>query len=115
MRLRQFCPRGSRPGFGAGGFGAGGFGAGVTELEGHWCLKVANLGMLVFSSGLMVLLHLRVSTGGFRRALPDGVRSLECDPLEWDYLRLNPLENPLRVDLRPFPPRGCLLLVLRMS
>ena len=31
MRLRQFCPRGSRPGFGAGGFGAG-----VTELEGHW-------------------------------------------------------------------------------
>ena len=100
MRLRQFCPRGSRPGFGAGGFGAG-----VTELEGHWG------GMLVFSSGLMVLLHRRSSTGGFRCALPDGVRSLE-----WDYLRLNPLENPLRVDLRPFPPRGCLSpLVLRMS
>ena len=32
----------------------------------------------------------------------------ELDPLERDYLRLNPLENPLRVDLRPFPPRGCL-------
>ena len=31
----------------------------------------------------------------------------ELDPLERDYLRLNPLENPLRVDLRPFPPRGC--------
>ena len=31
------------------------------------------------------------------------------DLLERDYLRLNPLENPLRVDLRPFPPRGCLL------
>ena len=37
------------------------------------------------------------------------------DPLERDYLRLNPLANPLRVNLRPFPPRGCLLLVLRMS
>ena len=32
----------------------------------------------------------------------------ELDPLERDYFRLNPLENPLRVDLRPFPPRGCL-------
>ena len=32
----------------------------------------------------------------------------ELDPLERDYLRLNPLENHLRVDLRPFPPRGCL-------
>ena len=32
----------------------------------------------------------------------------ELDPLERDYLRLNPLENPLRVDLRLFPPRGCL-------
>ena len=31
MRLRQFCPRGSRPGFGTGGFGAG-----VTELKGYW-------------------------------------------------------------------------------
>ena len=50
MRLRQFCPRGSWPGFGAG----------VTELEGYW----------VFSSGSTVLLHLRPSTGGFRRALP---------------------------------------------
>ena len=30
------------------------------------------------------------------------------DPLERDYLRLNPLANPLRVNLRPFPPRGCL-------
>ena len=32
----------------------------------------------------------------------------ELDPLERDYLRLNPLENHLRVDLRLFPPRGCL-------
>ena len=32
----------------------------------------------------------------------------ELDPLERDYFRLNPLENHLRVDLRPFPPRGCL-------
>ena len=64
-----------------------GFGAGVTELEGHW----------VFSSGLMVLLHLRSSTGGFRCALPDGVRSLE-----WDYLRLNPLENPWWITLSRF-------------
>ena len=31
------------------------------------------------------------------------------DLLERDCLRLNPLENPLRVDLRPFPPQGCLL------
>ena len=30
----------------------------------------------------------------------------EWDLLERDYLRLNPLENPLRVDLRPFPPMG---------
>ena len=46
--------------------------------------------MLVFSSGLMVLLHRRSKTGGFRCALPEGVGSLE-----WDYLRLNLLlENP---------------------
>ena len=32
-------------------------------------------GILVFSSGLTVLLHLRASTGGFRCALPDGVGS----------------------------------------
>ena len=31
------------------------------------------------------------------------------DSLGPDYLRLNPLEKRLRVDLRPFPPRGCLL------
>ena len=37
----------------------------------------------------MVPLHRRPSTGGFRCALPEGVGSLE-----WDYLRLNPLENP---------------------
>ena len=74
MLLRQFCLRGSRPGFGTGVFGAG-----VTELEGCW----------VFSSGLMVVLHLRPSTGGFRRALPR-----ELIPLEWDYFRLNPLKNP---------------------
>ena len=30
MRLRQFCPRGSWPGFGAGGFGAG------NGTGGHW-------------------------------------------------------------------------------
>ena len=59
MRLGQFCLRGSRPGFGAGGM----------ELEGHWG------GMLVFSSGLMVLFHFRPSTGGFRCALPEGVGS----------------------------------------
>ena len=53
MRLRQFCPRGSRPGFGAG----------VTELEGCW----------VFSAGSTVLLHLRPSTVGFRCALPEGL------------------------------------------
>ena len=40
---------------------------------------------------------------------------LEWDPLERDCLRLNPLEKSLRVDLRPFPPRGCLPFVLRMS
>ena len=48
------------------------------------------------------------STLGLR---PEGSAALcprELDPLERDYLRLNPLENPLRVDLRPFPPRGCL-------
>ena len=48
MRLRQFCLRGSRPGFGAGGFG---------------------------SSGLMALFHLRASTGGFRCPLPEGIGS----------------------------------------
>ena len=32
----------------------------------------------------------------------------ELDPLERDYLRLNPLKNPLRVDLRLFPPWVCL-------
>ena len=55
IRLRQFCPRGSRPGFGAGGFGSG--------------------GILVFSSGLMVLFHLRASTGGFCCPLPEGIGS----------------------------------------
>ena len=44
MRLGQFCPRGSRPGFGAGGM----------ELEGCW----------FFSSGLMVPFHLRSKAGG---------------------------------------------------
>ena len=82
MRLRQFCPREFWPGFGAG----------VMELEVCW----------VFFPGLMVLRHLRASTGGFRRALPRG-----WDPLERDCLRLNPLEKSLRVDLRPFPPQGC--------
>ena len=48
LRLRQFCPRGSRPGFGAGGFG---------------------------SSGLMALFHLRASTGGFCCPLPEGIGS----------------------------------------
>ena len=33
------------------------------ELEGHW----------VFSSGLMVVFHLRASTGGFRCPLPGGI------------------------------------------
>ena len=37
----------------------------MMELEGHW----------VFSSGLMVLLHFRFLTGGFRRSLPEGVGS----------------------------------------
>ena len=32
----------------------------------------------------------------------------ELDPLERDYFRLTPLENHLRVELRPFPPWGCL-------
>ena len=43
---------------------------------------------------------------------PEGSAALcprELDPLERDYFRLNPLENTLRVDLRPFPPRECLL------
>ena len=57
MRLRQFCPRGSWPGFGAGGWNWG--------------------GMLVFSSGLMALFHRRPSTGGFRCALPEGIGSPE--------------------------------------
>ena len=59
MRLMQFCPSGSRPGFGAGGFGAGN-GTG---------------GILVFSSGLMVVFHLRASTGGFCCPLPEGIGS----------------------------------------
>ena len=63
------------------------------ELEGYW----------FFPPWLMVVFHLRASTGGFRCPLPEGLA-----PLERDYLRLNPLENPLRVDLRPFPPWGCL-------
>ena len=71
------------------------------ELEGRWGW------MLVFSSGLMVLFHLRASTGGFRCALPGGLDA-GWDSLEPDYLRLNPLENPLRVDLRPVPPGVCL-------
>ena len=66
MRLRQFCSSGSQLGFGAGGWNWG--------------------GMLVFSSGLMVLLHSRPSTGGLRRALLEGVGSLEWDLLERDYL-----------------------------
>ena len=74
---------------------------------GFWC-KAAE-GYWVFSSGLTVLLHFRPSTGGFRCALPREWRS-GGDSLEWNYLRLNPLENLLRVDLRPFPPQGCLLL-----
>ena len=85
LRLRQFCPSGSRLGFGAGDGTGGTLG-----------------GILVFSSGLTVLLHLRASIGGFRCALPDGVGSPERD-----CLRLNLLENPLRVDLRPFPQQGC--------
>ena len=59
MRLRQFCLRGSRPGFGAGGWNWRDTG------EGYW----------VFSSGSTVLLHLRPSTGGFRRALPEGLEA----------------------------------------
>ena len=70
------------------------------ELEGYW----------FFPPWLMVVFHLRASTGGFRCPLPEGLA-----PLERDYLRLNPLKNPLRVDLRPFPPWGCLPLVLRVS
>ena len=65
------------------------------ELEGYW----------FFPPWLMVVFHLRASTGGFRCPLPEGLA-----PLERDYLRLNPLANPLRVDLRPFPPWGCLPL-----
>ena len=60
-----------------------------------------------FSSGPTALLHCRSSTGGFRCALPGGLEAW-WDFLEPDYLRLNPLENPLRVDLRLFPSRGCL-------
>ena len=71
------------------------------------CWGKAAEGYWVFSSGLTVLLHFRPSTGGFRCALPREWRS-GGDSLEWNYLRLNPLENPLRVDLRPFPPQGCL-------
>ena len=68
MRLRQFCPRGSRPGFGAGG----------------WSWRV--LGMDTgFSSGLMVLFHFRPSTGGFRCALPGGLDA-GWDSLKRDYL-----------------------------
>ena len=73
---------------------------------------------LGFFSGLMVLLHLRSSTGGLRRALPDGVRSLEWDPREWDYLRLNPLKNPRWITQSRFKAvstAGVSLLVLRMS
>ena len=58
LRLRQFRPSGSRLGFGAGG----------------WNWRDTG-GILVFSSGLTVLLHLRASIGGFRCALPDGVGS----------------------------------------
>ena len=70
------------------------------ELEGYW----------FFPPWLMVVFHLRASTGGFRCPLPEGLALLERD-----YLRLNPLENHLRVDLRPFPPRGGVSLVLRVS
>ena len=59
MRLRQFCSSRSWPGFGAGGFGAGN----------------RTGGILVFSSGLMVLFHFRPSTGGFRCPLPEGIGS----------------------------------------
>ena len=55
MRLRQFCLRGSRPGFGAGGWNWG--------------------GTLGFSSGSTVLFHFRPSTDGFRRALPEGLEA----------------------------------------
>ena len=66
-----------------------------------------------FSSGLMVLFHFQSSTGGFRCALPGGLDagwdSLGWDSLEPDYLRLNPLGNRLRVDLRPVPPGVCVV------
>ena len=51
MLLIQFCSSGSRPGFGAGGW------------------------TLVFFSGLMVVFHLRASTGGFCCSLPEGIGS----------------------------------------
>ena len=82
LRLRQFCPRGVPARLWRRGLWRWG-----DVTEGYWG------GMLVFSSGLMVLLHLRPSTGGFRRALPEGVGFPGVRSLEWDYLRLNPLEN----------------------
>ena len=101
MRLRQFCLRGSRPDFGAGGWSWRALG------EGCW-----------FSPGPTALLHFRPSTGGFRCALPGGLDA-GWDSLEPDYLRLNPLGNRLRVDLRPVPPGGvsflCAADVMRAS
>ena len=60
MRLGQFCPSGSRLGFGAGGW----------NWEGHWGRDTG-----FFPPGLTVLLHLRASTGGFRCALPEGLEA----------------------------------------
>ena len=59
MLLIQFCPSGSWPGFCAGGFRA-------------WN---GTGGMLVFSSGLMVVFRLRASTGWFCCPLPEGIGS----------------------------------------
>ena len=50
-------------------------GPGQALAPGALALGMDTGGILVFSSGLMVVFHLRASTGGFRCPLPEGIGS----------------------------------------
>ena len=89
MRLGQFCP------------GAGGPGQALALGDGAGGTLGRDAGFFLRADGAS-------SPPGFDRRVPLRFGRREWDPLERDYLRLNPLENPLRVDLRPFPPWECL-------
>ena len=94
--MRQFCPRGST-------LGARLWRRGLWRWEWTGGLRPDTGFSTLRADG-----GFPPSTGGLR---PEGSAALcprELDPLERDYLRLNPLENHLRVDLRLFPPWGCL-------